>query len=139
MKLYKLLARGDRRRFSPTVLSLLGSGAIGARISGHGRARADPGHAPGAAAVAGDAAPDPPRALAPAIPDPGVDVPRQCRGKRLRPAVGPPSAGDLERQALDPRHALREPAQPGLHPPRRRAVVVDLRDHLQLPPQRQPA
>ncbi|MGH6918930.1 MAG: glycosyltransferase [Geminicoccaceae bacterium] len=33
MMLYKLLARGDRRRFSPTVLSLLGSGVIGARIS----------------------------------------------------------------------------------------------------------
>jgi glycosyltransferase involved in cell wall biosynthesis len=33
MMLYKLLARGDRDRFSPTVLSLLGPGPVGARIS----------------------------------------------------------------------------------------------------------
>jgi glycosyltransferase involved in cell wall biosynthesis len=33
MMLFRLLARGDRGRFSPTVLSLLGLGAVGARIS----------------------------------------------------------------------------------------------------------
>jgi glycosyltransferase involved in cell wall biosynthesis len=33
MMLFRLLARGDRGRFSPTVLSLLGPGAVGARIS----------------------------------------------------------------------------------------------------------
>jgi glycosyltransferase involved in cell wall biosynthesis len=36
MMLYKLLARGDRARFSPTVLSLLGLGPVGARISAMG-------------------------------------------------------------------------------------------------------
>jgi glycosyltransferase involved in cell wall biosynthesis len=34
MMLFRLLARGDRGRFSPAVLSLLAPGAIGARISG---------------------------------------------------------------------------------------------------------
>jgi glycosyltransferase involved in cell wall biosynthesis len=33
MMLFRLLARGDRGRFSPTVLSLLGPGAVGARMS----------------------------------------------------------------------------------------------------------
>jgi glycosyltransferase involved in cell wall biosynthesis len=33
MMLFRLLARGDRDRFSPTVLSLLAPGAVGARIS----------------------------------------------------------------------------------------------------------
>jgi glycosyltransferase involved in cell wall biosynthesis len=33
MMLFRLLARGDRGRFSPTVLSLLAPGAVGARIS----------------------------------------------------------------------------------------------------------
>jgi glycosyltransferase involved in cell wall biosynthesis len=33
MMLFRLLARGDRSRFSPTVLSLLAPGAVGARIS----------------------------------------------------------------------------------------------------------
>ena len=33
MMLFRLLARGDRGRFSPTVLSLLAPGSIGARIS----------------------------------------------------------------------------------------------------------
>jgi glycosyltransferase involved in cell wall biosynthesis len=36
MMLYKLLARGDRDRFSPTVLSLLGSGPVGARMAALG-------------------------------------------------------------------------------------------------------
>ena len=108
-------ASGPRR--SPPVLA---DGAVAARPrrgrradQRHGRAAADPGHAPGAAAVAGDAAPDPGRALASAIPAAGLDVPRQSGGKRLRPAVGSPPAGDLERQAFDPRHAPREPAQRG--------------------------
>jgi glycosyltransferase involved in cell wall biosynthesis len=36
MMLYKLLARGDRARFEPTVLSLLGLGPVGARMSAMG-------------------------------------------------------------------------------------------------------
>lgn len=36
MMLFRLLARGDRDRFAPTVLSLLATGAVGARIAATG-------------------------------------------------------------------------------------------------------
>ena len=82
MMLFRLLARRSR--------PVLAHGPVAARPGGGrradqrpGRAAADPGHAPGTAAVAGHAAPDPDRALASAVPAAGLDVPWQPGSKRL--------------------------------------------------------
>ena len=110
MMLFRLLARGDRGRFAATVLSLLGPGAVGARISAMGvplltlGMRQERPLSPAMLRLIPLA-----RSLRPSLLQ-GWMYHGNLAASGCALLAGRRSAGDLERQALDARHGAREPA-----------------------------